>query len=91
MRHGATFTVAGLVISRQRPDTAKGIVFLSLEDETGITNIIISRELFQQNPRAIMHEPALIIRGTLRRIGPVVYCVAVTVEGIGEILDRVLS
>ena len=88
MRHGATFTVAGLVISRQRPETAKGIVFLSLEDETGITNIIISRELFQQNPRAIMHEPALIIRGTLRRIGPVVYCVAVSVEGIGEILDR---
>jgi len=91
LRHGATFTVAGLVISRQRPDTAKGIVFLSLEDETGITNIIVSRELFEQNARAVMHEPALVVRGALRRIGPVIYCVAASVRGIGELLDEVMS
>jgi len=91
LRHGATFTVAGLVISRQRPDTAKGIVFLSLEDETGITNIIVSRELFEQNARAVIHEPALVVRGALRRIGPVVYCVAASVRGIGELLDEVMS
>jgi error-prone DNA polymerase len=91
LRHGATFTVAGLVISRQRPDTAKGIVFLSLEDETGITNIIVSRELFEQNARAVMHEPALVVRGALRRIGPVVYCVGASVSGIGQLLDEVMG
>lgn len=91
MHHGSLFTVAGLVIVRQRPETAKGMVFLSIEDETGITNVVISPPLFARYAREVMTEPALVITGTLRRIGPVIYCVAREVIGIGDLLTQACS
>ena len=59
-------SVAGSVIVRQRPGTAKGFVFLSLEDETGIANIIITPSLFEKEHVTVVHQPFLIIRGTLQ-------------------------
>ncbi len=47
-RHGATVQIAGNVICRQRPGTAKGFVFISLEDETGVSNAIVTPDLFEQ-------------------------------------------
>src|SRR5262249_55239053 len=49
LRNGRTVRVAGWVIVRQRPGTAKGFVFLSLEDETGVANIIVTPQLFDRN------------------------------------------
>jgi len=65
-RHGRRVRVAGAVITRQRPGTAKGFVFLTLEDETGIANIIVRPDLFTEQRRAIIGEPYLIIEGTLQ-------------------------
>ena len=63
---GAQVRVAGSVIARQRPGTAKGFVFLSLEDETGISNAIITPQLFQQDHIVIVHQQFLLIEGRLQ-------------------------
>jgi error-prone DNA polymerase len=65
-RHGRRVRVAGAVITRQRPGTAKGFVFLTLEDETGIANVIVRPDLFSEQRRAIIGEPYLLIEGTLQ-------------------------
>ncbi len=66
-RHGAWVKVAGAVVVRQRPGTAKGFVFLNLEDETGLINIIVRPALFHRHRLALVNEPFLLIEGTLQR------------------------
>jgi error-prone DNA polymerase len=66
-RHGAWVTVAGAVVVRQRPGTAKGFVFLNLEDETGLVNVIVRPALFHRHRLALVNEPFLVIEGTLQR------------------------
>ena len=63
---GVFVRVAGSVIARQRPGTAKGFVFLSLEDETGISNAIITPQLFQRDHVIIVHQQFLLIEGRLQ-------------------------
>jgi error-prone DNA polymerase len=63
---GVFVRVAGSVIARQRPGTAKGFVFLSLEDETGISNAIITPQLFQRDHVTIVHQQFLLIEGRLQ-------------------------
>ena len=58
--------VAGLVICRQRPGTAKGFVFLTLEDETGMVNIVVTPKRFEQQALMISRTPLLLVRGTLQ-------------------------
>ena len=65
-RHGRRVRVAGAVITRQRPGTARGFVFLSLEDETGIANIIVRPDLFTAQRAAIVGAPYLLVEGTLQ-------------------------
>jgi DNA polymerase III alpha subunit len=66
-RHGAWVKVAGAVVVRQRPGTAKGFVFLNLEDETGLVNVIVRPALFHRHRLALVNEPFLLIEGTLQR------------------------
>jgi error-prone DNA polymerase len=66
-RHGAWVRVAGAVVVRQRPGTAKGFVFLNLEDETGLVNVIVRPPLFHRHRLALVNEPFLLIEGTLQR------------------------
>jgi error-prone DNA polymerase len=63
---GMRVRVAGAVIVRQRPGTAKGFVFLSLEDETGIANAIITPQLFEKDHTVVVHHPYLLIEGRLQ-------------------------
>ncbi|MEO6214243.1 MAG: error-prone DNA polymerase [Vicinamibacterales bacterium] len=65
-RHGRRVRIAGAVITRQRPGTAKGFVFLTLEDETGIANIIVRPDLFTEQRRMIIGEPYLLVEGVLQ-------------------------
>ncbi len=71
-RNGMVLTVAGCVITRQRPGTAKGFVFLSLEDETGVVNIIVQPGLFDKYRDACSHAPYLVIKGVLQSVSGVV-------------------
>ncbi|MEQ1853090.1 MAG: error-prone DNA polymerase, partial [Chthoniobacteraceae bacterium] len=63
---GASVRIAGLVICRQRPGTAKGFVFVSLEDETGVANAILTPALFEKRRLTICEEPFLSIEGTVQ-------------------------
>jgi len=65
-------TVAGCVITRQRPGTAKGFVFLSLEDETGIMNIIVQPALYDLRRQVCNNSPYLLIKGILQSISGVI-------------------
>jgi error-prone DNA polymerase len=64
---GRRVRIAGSVIVRQRPGTAKGFVFLSLEDETGIANAIVRPAVFARDRAAIAHAPFLVVDGILQR------------------------
>ena len=63
---GRRVRIAGAVICRQRPGTAKGFVFLSLEDETGISNAIVLPDLFEARKLTIVEEPFLLVEGILQ-------------------------
>jgi len=76
--------VAGIAIVRQRPGTAKGVVFITIEDETGIANLIIRAETFERFHRIIISSSALFARGTLDRVGEVVYVSASYLESLDE-------
>jgi error-prone DNA polymerase len=69
-------TVAGLVLVRQRPGTSKGVVFMTLEDETDIANIIVWPKVFAKNRRVVMTARFLAVRGRLQRAGLVIHVVA---------------
>jgi error-prone DNA polymerase len=64
--------VAGLVIVRQRPETAKGIVFVSLEDETGIANLVVMPDVYERYRALVRGSPFLLVRGRMERNGMVV-------------------
>jgi error-prone DNA polymerase len=66
MRRGRRVRVAGAVITRQRPGTAKGFVFLTMEDETGLSNVIITPDTYATFKRVVVDEPYLLIEGTLQ-------------------------
>jgi error-prone DNA polymerase len=76
LRQDAIVTVAGLVLVRQRPGTAKGVIFMTLEDETDIANIIVWPKAFEKNRRVVMTARFLAIRGRLQRAGLVIHVVA---------------
>ncbi|MFZ0526474.1 MAG: error-prone DNA polymerase [Xanthobacteraceae bacterium] len=69
-------TVAGLVLVRQRPGTSKGVVFMTLEDETDIANIIVWPKVFAKSRRTVMTARFLAVRGRLQRAGLVIHVVA---------------
>ena len=65
-RAGRRVRTAGMVITRQRPGTAKGFVFLTLEDETGISNVIIRPDLYAATRLAVVESPFLLVDGVLQ-------------------------
>ena len=81
-RQGRRVRVAGMVITRQRPGTAKGFVFLTLEDETGIANIIVRPDLFARDRLVIVEEPFLIVDGVLQNQDDVTSVRAEQVQGL---------
>ena len=83
-RDGERVTIAGSVICRQRPGTAKGFVFISLEDETGIANSIVVPQLFEARRLVITQEPALRITGKLQNQHGVIHVKAEKIEALTE-------
>jgi len=79
-RDGERVIIGGSVICRQRPGTAKGVVFVSLEDETGIANAIVSPEVFERRRLVINESPALRIGGRLQHQSGVIHVRAETIE-----------
>jgi single-strand DNA-binding protein len=89
--NGARVAIAGLVVCRQRPGTAKGVIFVTLEDETGTANIVVWAQIFERYRRAVIAGRCLRITGKLQREGDVVHVVAQVVEDISPLLDEIVQ
>jgi error-prone DNA polymerase len=88
LRNDQMVTVAGLVLIRQQPGTAKGVIFMTLEDETDIANIIVWPKVFAKNRRIVMTARFLAVRGRLQRAGLVVHVVAQSFVDLSAELRR---
>ncbi|WP_204115364.1 OB-fold nucleic acid binding domain-containing protein [Shimia biformata] len=89
--NGARVTVAGLVILRQRPGTAKGVIFLTLEDETGVVNVIVWRSLYEHFRRAVIAGRLLRVTGRIQRENNVTHIIAERIEDLSPMLDELLK
>ncbi|WP_189369563.1 OB-fold nucleic acid binding domain-containing protein [Tateyamaria omphalii] len=87
----ARVAVAGLVILRQRPGTAKGVIFLTLEDETGVVNIIVWRHIYERFRRAVVAGRMLKVTGRMQRAHNVTHVLAEEIEDISSLLDQLLA
>ncbi|MFC3079264.1 error-prone DNA polymerase [Phenylobacterium terrae] len=76
LTNGRRVAVGGLVLIRQRPGTAKGVTFLTLEDETGPANIVVWKDVFERHRKLVMTSSFIIVRGKLQREGEVIHLVA---------------
>jgi error-prone DNA polymerase len=76
MKDGSKVGVAGLVLVRQRPGTASGVIFATLEDETGVANIVIWPKVFESHRRIVLTARLIGVHGRLQREGLVIHVVA---------------
>ena len=88
LKAGVKCQVAGLVVARQRPQTAKGIVFLLVEDETGMTNVIVRTDVYDRYRAAVRGEPFLLVTGKLAKDDGTVNVLAEKVEGLQSDVRR---
>lgn len=86
----ARVCVAGLVLVRQRPGTAKGVIFVTLEDEFGIVNVIVWQKIYLQFRRAVIAGRMLKVTGRMQRQSGVTHVIAEQIEDISELLDDLL-
>jgi error-prone DNA polymerase len=86
--HGRTVRTAGIVIGRQRPDTASGVIFVTLEDETGSINVIVWRDLSDRQRRELLGAKLLAVYGRVEREGPVVHVVAGRLADLSPLLGE---
>ncbi len=89
LRDGKRVVVAGLVLVRQMPGSAKGVVFVTLEDETAIANIIIWRSIFERQRRLVLGSGMIACRGRLQKEGSVIHVVAEELVDLTEMLRSV--
>jgi error-prone DNA polymerase len=82
LKAGVKCQVAGLVVARQRPETAKGIVFMLVEDETGMTNVIVRPDVYDRYRAAVRGEPFVLVSGKLAKDDGTVNVLAERVEGL---------
>jgi error-prone DNA polymerase len=73
LRHGSRVRVAGLIIGRQRPMTASGVTFVSLEDETGVANLVVTVPVFEKFRHPLLHGKLVLVAGSLEREGQVIH------------------
>ncbi|CAN5411542.1 error-prone DNA polymerase [soil metagenome] len=75
IENGKLVSVAGLVLVRQRPGTAKGVCFMTIEDETGVANLVIFQNLFDLYRKEILQSRLIMVKGTLQREGEVIHVI----------------
>jgi error-prone DNA polymerase len=83
--------VAGLVLVRQRPGTANGITFVTLEDETGVANLIVRPAIWERYRRAAATATALLAHGRLERHGAVIHVLASKLEDVALLTAKLGS
>jgi error-prone DNA polymerase len=89
--HGSRARVAGLVTCRQRPDTASGVIFVTLEDETGCVNVVVWHDLIERQRRELLGARLLAVDGRIERDGDVVHLIARQLTDRSVLLGRLLA
>jgi error-prone DNA polymerase len=89
--HGGRVRAAGLVTCRQRPDTASGVIFVTLEDETGCVNVVVWRDLIERQRRELLGARLLAVDGYVERDGEVVHLIARRLADRSALLGRLLA
>jgi DNA-directed DNA polymerase III PolC len=84
--NGRSVTAAGLVITRQRPGSASGVTFVTLEDETGYVNLIVWERVATEQRAALLESQLLLVRGKLQREGDVLHVIAQRLTNLSELL-----
>jgi error-prone DNA polymerase len=87
---GQVLKVAGLVLVRQRPGTAGGVCFMTIEDETGVANLVIFENLFEKYRREILQSKLIMVEGKLQREGDVIHVIAQKCHNISALLRRLV-
>ncbi|WP_217602210.1 error-prone DNA polymerase [Chitinophaga sp. GbtcB8] len=88
---GMPVKVAGLVLVRQRPGTASGICFITIEDETGCANLVVFQKLFDKYRKEILQSRLLMVEGTLQREGEVIHVIVKHCYNLTELLRELSS
>jgi len=86
-RDGRFLKAAGLVLVRQRPGSAKGVMFITIEDETGVANLVVWEKVFEKYRRAVLTSSMLLIDGRIQREGEVVHLIAYKLEDLTPLLS----
>ncbi len=86
LRNGVPLTVAGIVLVRQKPGSAKGVLFMTIEDETGHANLVVWPDLFDRQRRLILSASMVACRGKLQRVGAVIHVVAAELSDLSPLL-----
>jgi error-prone DNA polymerase len=90
-RHGQLIRAAGIVTCRQRPATATGVIFVTLEDETGYVNLIVWNQLAERQRRELLASRLLAVQGEVQREGRVVHVLARRLEDLTPLLGRLAT
>ncbi len=90
-RDGRCVLVPGIVLVRQRPGSARGVTFITVEDETGIANLVVWASLFEQQRRLILNASMLACHGRVQREGDVIHVIADRLEDLSDLLRSVAS
>ncbi len=88
--NGSSIKVAGLVIVRQRPGTAKGICFITMEDETGQANLVVFESLFNKYRKEILHARLLMVEGKLQKEGQVIHVIVKRCYDLSNLLTSLV-
>ena len=88
---GRSVRLAGLVLVRQRPSTAKGIIFITIEDETGIANLVVWSRQFERFRNIVMSAKFLGVRGKLQREGEVMHIIVERLEDLTHKLNQITN
>ena len=93
LEHGTRVRVGGMVVARQRPGTANGIVFILLEDEFGTINLIVPPPVYERHRLIVRTEPLMLVEGKLERFAAAGGAINVLVDKVGSIAapDRMLA
>ena len=86
LRNGARVAVAGVVLVRQRPGSAKGVVFMTLEDETGIANVVVWSKTLERFRRVVMGARLILVAGRIQRHEDIVHVVSGSLEDASDLL-----
>jgi error-prone DNA polymerase len=90
-RNGQMIRAAGIVTCRQRPATASGVIFVTLEDETGYVNLVVWNDLAERQRKELLGARLLAVQGEVQREGSVVHVLARRLEDLSPLLGRLAT